>query len=268
METKDQEATVQSVGRAIAILRAFDSHQPELGVTELSGKLGLNKTTVYRLLTSLQRGGLVDQNPETGKYRLGIGLVSLAGLVLEHIDVRQVARPYLRALAEKTEETVTLSVLANGEVVNIERVPSPRMVTNVGWVGRRMLPHCVSSGKALLAYLPEHEVESILARGLPRFTDKTITDPARLREELKKVRLQGYAVAQEELEEGLNAVAAPIRNHEGEAIAAVSVSGPSFRLSPEKIPRLAKLTKQTADEISRHLGYVAGEASHEGGILP
>jgi IclR family acetate operon transcriptional repressor len=257
MKKKGQASTLRSVDRAIAVLKAFSEEEPELGVTELSQRLRLPKSTVYRLLTSLQQEGVVDQDPKTEKYRLGIELVRLAGLVLKRIDVRQVARPYLRSLAEASEETVSLSMLtSDSKVINIDRIPSPRMVRNVGWIGREMLPHCISSGKALLAYLPQQRLERILAKGLPHFTEKTITDSIRLQEELKRVRQQGYAVAQEELEVGLSAVAAPIWNHEGEVVAAVSVSGPSFRLSSEKIPELAELTRRTANEMSHQLGYV------------
>jgi DNA-binding IclR family transcriptional regulator len=146
----------------------------------------------------------------------------------------------------------------DGKAINIDGISSPRMVRNVGWTGREMLPHCISSGKALLAYLPQQRLERILAKGLPRFTERTITDPVRLREELRRIRQQGYAVAQEELEVGLSAVAAPIWNHEGEVVAAVSVSGPSFRLSSEEIPELVELTRHITNEISHRLGY-AGE---------
>jgi DNA-binding IclR family transcriptional regulator len=259
VKKKGQTSTLRSIDRAIAVLKAFGEEEPELGVTELSQRLDLPKSTVYRLLTSLQQEGIVDQDSETEKYRLGIELVRLAGLVLKQIDVRQVAWPYLRSLAETSEETVNLSVLTDGgKVINTDGISSPRIVRNVGWIGREMLPHCVSSGKALLAYLPQQRLERILAKGLPRFTEETITDPILLQEELKKVRQQGYAVAQEELEIGLSAVAAPVWNHEEEVVAAVSVSGPSFRLSSEKIPELAELTKRTANEISHQLGY-AGE---------
>jgi IclR family acetate operon transcriptional repressor len=245
------------VDRAIAVLKAFSEEEPELGVTELSQRLKLPKSTVYRLLASLQREGVVDQDPETEKYRLGIELVHLAGLVLRQIDVRQVARLYLRSLAEASEETVNLTVLTGGgKVINIDGITSPWMVRNVGWVGRAMLPHCISSGKALLAYLPQQRLERILTKALPSFTEKTITDPILLQEELERVRQQGYAMAQEELEVGLSAVAAPIWNHEGEVVAAVSVSGPSFRLSSEKMSELAELTRRTANEISHQLGYV------------
>jgi DNA-binding IclR family transcriptional regulator len=260
MRKKGQAPTLQSVDRAIAVLKGFSEEEPELGVTELSQRLGLPKSTVYRLLASLQQEGIVDQDPETEKYRLGIELVNLAGLVLKQMDVRQVARTYLRSLAEASEETVNLSLLTGDDkVINIDGISSPRMVRNVGWIGREMLPHCISSGKALLAYLPQQRLERIAAKGLPRFTEKTIVDPILLQEELKRVRQQGYAVGQEELEVGLSAVAAPIWNHKGEVVAAVSVSGPSFRLSSEKIPELAELTRRTANEISYQLGYVGEE---------
>jgi DNA-binding IclR family transcriptional regulator len=257
MKKKDQASTLRSVDRAIAVLKAFSEEKPELGVTELSRRLQFSKSTVYRLLASLHREGVVDQDPETEKYRLGIELVRLAGLVLKQVDVRQVARPHLRSLAEASEETVNLSVLTGGgKVINIDGISSPRIVRNVGWLGREMFPHCTSSGKALLAYLPPQRLEHILDKGLPRFTERTIADPIRLQEELKRVRQQGYAVAQEELEVGLSAVAAPIWNHEVEVVAAISVSGPLFRLSSEKMPELAELTKRAANEISHQLGYV------------
>lgn len=267
MEKKGQASTLRSVDRAIAVLKAFSEEESELGVTELSQRLGLSKSTVYRLLTSLQQEGLVEQDPRTEKYRLGIALVRLAGLVLKQIDVWQVTRPYLRSLSEVCGETVNLAVLTgDGKVINIDGISSPRMVRNVGWIGREMLPHCAASGKVLLAYLPRQQLESILARGLPCFTEKTIADPVLLQEELKRVCGQGYAVAQEELEVGLSAVAAPIWNHDGEVVAAVSVSGPSFRLSSEKITELAGLTMRTTNEISHQLGY-AGEARPVRGFL-
>ena len=248
---------IKSVERAIALLKAFDIDKPELGVTELSRVLGLHKSTVSRILATLERGGLVEQNPETGKYRLGVALIGLGALVVAHADVREIARPLLRRLAEETQETVNLAVLDGDEVINIEQMlPDKRQVKNIGWVGRRTPLHCVSTGKVLLAYLPEEEIERILAKGLSRRTDKTITDPGRLRKELVKIRQQGYATGLEELEEGLNAVAAPVRNHDGKVIAAVSVSGPSYRVSLENIPKLAKLTIRTAEEISRRLGFL------------
>lgn len=271
-----RDSTVRAVERAISILKALSEREPELGVTTLSQRLGLGKSTVHRLLRALLHGGLVEQNTETEKYRLSIEILQLAGTVLRQMDdVQQVARPYLRALADACQETVNLTVLAGDGVLNVGRVPSPRMVRNIGWVGRRMPLHCVSAGKVFLALMPEAERERLLSRELVRFTERTITDPARLRKELEDVRRLGYSVGLEEMEVGLNAVAAPIRDHRGVVIAAISVSGPSFRITPEEIHSLAALTLQTANDISHHLGYspesevlVRADIAPEGGILP
>ena len=254
--TGDSVTGIQSVKRAIAILKAFTKDRPELRVNELSRMLDLHKSTVSRLLATLEEGGLVEQSPETGRFRLGVELICLAGLVMTYRDMRQAAGPYLRQLAETTRETVNLAIMDSGQVVNIELVPSPHVVKDLGWVGRRTDMHCTSTGKVLLAHLPKEEIERHLAAELPAFTDATITDPTRLRQELPKIREQGYGVAQEELEQGLNAVAAPIKDHGGTVIAAVSVSGPSYRVSPLRFPELAEAVTQVAKKISRELGCV------------
>jgi len=256
-ETSRRREGVQAVKRAITILKTLGEEEMELGVSELARRSGLQKSTVHRLLQTLQREGLVEQNPETGKYRLGLEILRLAGTVLRELeDLQQVARPFLRALAEECGETVNLTILAGDGVINVDRIPSPHRVRNIGWIGRKMPLHCVSAGKVFLAYMPEEEVERFLNSKLPQLTKYTITDPAKLREELQRVRELGYGVGLEELEEGLNAVAAPIRDYRGKVVAAISVSGPSFRLTREKIPEVAELTKRAADEVSRHLGYV------------
>jgi len=260
MKKQSSVSTLQSVDRAITVLKALGDATSDLGVTGLSQRLGFPKSTVHRLLTTLEQGELVEQDPATEKYRLGIGLVRLAELVLMRMDLQQVAQPHLRALAEACQETVNLSILTGDDkVINIASFPSPRMVRNVGWIGREMLPHSVSSGKALLAYLPKRRVERILAAGLPRFTQGTITDPAHLREELAQIRQRGYAVVREELEEGLSAVAAPIVDHEGQVIAVISVSGPSFRLTEERLEELAEMTREAAQAVSHQLGWPGEE---------
>ena len=260
MKRQSPVSRIQSVDRAIAVLKVLGNTASDLGVTNLSQRLELPKSTVHRLLMALEQGGLVEQDPETGKYRLGIELVRLAGWVLMRMDLQQMARPHLHVLAKACKETVNLSILTDDDkVINIASFPSPRMVLNVGWVGREMLPHSVSGGKVLLAYLPERRVERILATGLPRFTEKTVTDPIHLREELAEIRQRGYAVTREELEEGLSAVAAPIMNHEGHVIAVISVSGPSFRLTEERLVELAEMTCETARAVSHQLGWPGEE---------
>ncbi|MDQ7030280.1 MAG: IclR family transcriptional regulator [Ardenticatenia bacterium] len=252
--------TVQAVERAIAILKAFSSEEPELGVGELSRRLNLPKSTVFRLLATLEAGGLVAQDPRTGRYRLGVDLIGLANNVIDYADLRRVARPYLRQLAEDVGETVSLSILDGEDAVNLDQyVPAHRFVMRAGWIGRRMPAHAVSVGKVLVAFLPEEQVEAFLQTHRPTFTSHTITDPAALRAELAQVRAQGYATAFEELEEGLHAVSAPVRNHEGDVVAAISVSGPGYRLTRERVAAMLPRVVETAQLISREMGAPAEE---------
>jgi DNA-binding IclR family transcriptional regulator len=245
---------VQSIERAIAILKAFSLEEEELGVTELSQRLNLHKSTVSRLLASLQREGLVEENPVTRKYRLGMALVTLGGLVLQRLDVTQIARPLMQALADTTQETVNLAVRDQDEAVIVAQIPSPQAVRYTGWIGRRTPLHCTSTGKVLLAYLSTTDQEAIIARGFPRYTPNTITSPDFLSRELIRVREQGYAVSREEFEIGLNEMAAPVRDHTGEVVAAIGVSGPAFRLSVERFSTIASHAQQSALVLSGQLG--------------
>lgn len=264
LDQVDPGSVTRSVARAMAILQVFGESRPELGVTELSRLTNVDKSTVYRLLGALQRGGLIEQNPETSKYHLGFGLVRLAGLALQHLDLPRLARPHLRKLAQTSQETVNLSVMTSDDkIVNIDGVSSPRMVRNVGWIGREMPIHAVSSGKVMMAYLPEEGLQRILARELPAFTERTVTDAEQLQKELEQIRQQGYGIAEEELEMGLSAAAAPIWSHEGQVAATISISGPSFRLPHERLVELGIEGKQVADTISRQMGYISKRDSHE-----
>jgi IclR family KDG regulon transcriptional repressor len=247
---------LQSVERAIAVLKSFSTEKPERGVGELSRELGLHKSTISRLMTTLERGGLLSRNPETQRYRLGIDLIGLAAQVISYADVREVARPLLRNLAEDCQESVNLVVLDAGQVVNLEQfVPPARQVKNIGRVGRRLWPHCTAAGKVLLAHLSAEELEQALPEELERYTAHTITDPNQLKRNLATVRERGYAIAQEELEEGLNALAAPIYDHTCRVIAAAGIAGPAYRMTPEQLPRLAVRLLEVTYQISEWLGY-------------
>jgi IclR family acetate operon transcriptional repressor len=247
---------VETVRRAIALLRCYSLEHPELGVTELSHRLKVHKSTVSRLLSTLQSESLVIKNPETGRYRLGVGLIELASLAMLDSDVRSIARPMLSKLAEETNETVNLAVLDGHEVVNVELIqPLARRVSNYGWVGRRTPLHASSTGKALIADLPESSWDEVLAGPLTEYTEHTITDPDALRAELMRVRKLGYAMGLEELEIGLNAVAAPVCDHAGQVVAAVSTAGPSYRLSRELIEHsVASRVIECANRIADGLG--------------
>lgn len=255
-----QTRTVQSVARAISILKSFTAEDPELGVGELSRRLDLPKSTVFRLLSTLEAGGLVMQNPETGRYRLGVDLIGLADNVMAFSNVRRIARPHLGDLANALRETVSLTILDGSEAVNVEQfVPPGRLVVRVGWVGRRMPAHAVSSGRVIVAFQAEGDVASLLDGELDKLTPHTLTDSQAIRAELERIRDEGYAAAFEELEAGLNALSAPVRNHAGGVIASVSVSGPASRLTPERVSQVAPDVIRTADEISHEIGYRPGE---------
>ena len=245
---------VQSIERAIAILKAFSPKREELGVTELSRQLNLHKSTVSRLLASLQREGLVEENPVTRKYRLGMALVTLGGLVLQRLELTQAARPLMHGLVSATQETAILAVKDRDKAVNVAQAPSPQTVKHVGWIGRRDPLHCTAIGKVLLAYSPVAEQEVIISHGLPRYTPNTMTDPSLLLHELIQVREQDYAINREEFEVGLNAIATPIYDHSGEVVAAISISGPAFRLSLDRFSSLAGQVQQTARKLSGQLG--------------
>jgi len=259
-ENSKADFGIHSVEKAIAILRAFDHERPELGVTELSQQLGVHKSTVSRLLATLEAGGLVERDPQTRRYRLGVELIALAGLVVRHADLRVAARPALEALADRCRETVNLAIYHDDMAMNIEQfVPAERQIRDIGWVGRRTPLHATSVGKVLLAYLPAEEAQAVVnALPLPALTSHTITNRQALYAELERVRRQGYALGLEELEVGLNSVAAPVRDHSSTVIAAVSVSGPAYRVTRASLPELASRVIETANSISRALGWDAG----------
>lgn len=248
---------LETVRRAITLLRCFTLEEPELGVTELSRRLQVHKSTVSRLVGTLEIESLVVRNSETGRYRLGVGLLELASRAVLNSDLRRIARPMLCELAEQTTETVNLAVRDRGEMVNVELIPSlSRRVSNIGWVGRRTPLHASSTGKAMMAYLENSELETLLQQPMTQFTEQTITDLQTLRTELAAIRERGFATGYEELEIGLSAVAAPILDYTDEVIAALSVSGPTYRLSKEHIiEEVADEVVNCAKDISHALGY-------------
>jgi IclR family acetate operon transcriptional repressor len=251
--TRESATLIQSVQRAASILKAFDVVTPELGVNELGRKVNLHKSTVSRLLATLEHEGFVERVAGSEKYRLGLGVVRLAGHVTHFNDLRSVALPFLQDLAQQSQETVILAVLDGDEVINVEQVGSAHMVNETNWVGRRTPLNCVANGKALLAFQPRATIERMLQSPLIRYTDRTITNPEQLRSEIEDIRARGYATALGEIEAGLNSVAAPIHNAHGEVIAAVSISGPAYRVTDERIPALGAQAIETAHQIAQRV---------------
>ena len=257
---KAAKTRLSSVANAIRLVRAFSEQENEIGISNLARRLGLGKSTVHRLASTLVREDFLEKNPETGAYRLGLALFELGTLVRRKMNFANEARPYLKTLMEKTGETVHLAVLDHASVLYINTIASRQAIRMSSDVGARAPSHCTSEGKVLLAFQSADVLDAILAAGLVARTPKTITQGASLREELRLVRSRGYAIDDEETESGLRSVAAPIRNHAGEVVAAISIAGPVQRVSKKVLQSYIPEVSAAAAGISQRLGYHAGRS--------
>jgi IclR family KDG regulon transcriptional repressor len=247
---------LSSVGNAARLLKMFLSREKELGVSELARRLGLGKSTVHRLLTTLLSEGLIEKDPQTGNYRLGIVMFELGEAVRVHMDLHTACGPILASLREETHESCQVGILDGHEIVYVDRLESSQALRLFNETGRRVPVHCTSSGKVLLAYLPEGELGQVLARApLARLTPRTIVDRDALRDELRLVRRRGWAEAVEERETGVASIAAPVRNVAGEVVAAISIGAPLARLGAAQRKRLAPFVLEAGEAASRRLGW-------------
>jgi IclR family acetate operon transcriptional repressor len=245
---------VRSVERAIAILDVLAQGGWRTGA-EIARELHVHRSTALRLLGTLERHAIVERDPRSAKYRLGRRLPQLASVVTGESDLRSLARPVCESLARALGETVTLDVLVADEIVPIEQATASTSVVGVNWLGRRTPVHCTASGKVILAFGPAAVRERLLGRSLERSSAHTITGAADLRAQLSEALEDGFARTYEELEVGLDAIAAPVFAAGGEVVAAIDVSGPSHRLRAEGRPELVRLTLDAAADLSRRLGY-------------
>ena len=251
-------AGAQVIDRVIDILETFARIGPDLGVSEISRALGLKKATAHRLLASLRRRGIVAQDPATRRYRLGLKLWELGAMATLQVDWVDRVKAHLEQLTQVTGETAHLAILSDGQILYVEKVESSHSLRMPSQVGRRNPIHCTGVGKAQIAYLPDEVLVSLVnRRGLARFTPNTLTDLPALRAELARVRARGYAVDNEEIEEGLVCIGAPIRDHTGEVVAGVSIAGPSSRLRPSTVPEHASSVMAAANAMSSVLGCPA-----------
>lgn len=260
-DTERSLAGAQVVDRVVDILEAFTRLGPELGVSDISRALGLKKATTHRLLASLRRRGIVAQDAATRRYRLGMKLWELGQMATTQVDWLERVRPHLQQLTDRVGETTHLAVLNDGQVLYVDKVESTRSLRMPSQVGRRLPAHCTGVGKALIAFLPEEVVRGMVARrGLPGFTRNTITDPGELEAELARIRERGYSVDNEEIEEGLVCLGAPVRDHTSHVVAAVSMAGPSSRVRPETIESHARAVVEIAQAMSAALGHIPDAA--------
>nr|WP_267879821.1 IclR family transcriptional regulator [Gordonia otitidis] len=245
---------VQSVDRALRIMELI-ADAGTAGITELSVALGVHKSTVSRIVASLESRGFVEQAPGGRKYRIGFTVVRLAGSTTATTDLAKLGQDVCDEVAERTGETTNLAVLDAAQAINVVESQGSSSVALKTWIGQPSPAHATSSGKALLTGLSEAELRALYPGGLPGFTDNTITDVDELVADVATSAARGWALADEELEVGLVALAAPVRDHSGAVVSALSISGPRYRLDPADAPELAEGVVRAANTVSRRLGY-------------
>jgi DNA-binding IclR family transcriptional regulator len=249
----NRDPTVQALVRATAILDAFRD-QPTLGVSELARRLGLHKSTIHRLLATLEHTGYVVQDPETERYSLGFKILELACSLPPHRDIRGRALPVMQQLTQETGKTVHLGVLDDLEVVCLQSIVSGRPWAIADMARRRLAPHVSSMGKVLLAYQDAALIDRFIGeRGLPRYTERTICSPDAFRHHMDLVRRQGYALSDEEEEIGIRCVAAPVWDRLGDVIAALSVAAPSPQLQGPTLEYTVHRTILAARQVTTAL---------------
>jgi len=248
-------ALVQSVDRALSILEIL-ARRRDAGVTEIGKELGVHKSTAFRLLAVLESRDFVEQATDRGTYRLGFGIVRLAGTITAQLDLTRQSRAACERLAADLGDTVNIAILDGPRAVNITQSRGASSIASHNWIGQQTPLHATSTGKVLLAFGPAGVRAGILAEPLERFTDATVTDAAALAAELDRIRDAGWACTAEEYEVGLNAVAAPVRGADGSVVAGLSISGPAYRLATDSFAGIAKRVIEAADEVSVQMGYV------------
>ena len=246
---------LSSVSTAMRLLKTFSEGEVEIGVTSLAKRLGVAKSTVYRLASTLVAEGLLEQNKENDKYRLGVALFQLGALVRQRMNVSSEGRPYIFALREATNETVHLAILDRQDIMYVYNLESNQAIRMRADLGSRKPAFCSSEGRAMLAFQDDETIAAALDAPLTRRTPKTVIDARKLRKIFAEVREQGYAYEDEQCELGMRSIAAPIRDAEGHVVAAVGIAGPVERLSDTTLEKVSPLVVDTANVISARLGY-------------
>ncbi|MFN8483423.1 MAG: IclR family transcriptional regulator [Anaerolineae bacterium] len=249
------EYNVRAIERALQILECFDDAQPTRSVTQIAEATGLHKATAFRIITTLANHGYLERVAGGQDYRLGMQLAALGLQMIRRLDLRREALPFMTELSKQCDETCDLSVFDRGEALCIEVVRSRHVFAPATAVGLRLPAHATASGKLLLAHRPPEELAALLSRPLAAYTPHTITSPKRLVADLTQIRQRGYGLDEEEYEIGVRGVSAPIRNSSGEVVAALGMPGPVGRVTPQRAVEVAGRLVETAEAISRRLGW-------------
>lgn len=246
--------SIRAVERALDVLQCFTSQTPELTMSKISELIGINKSTVHRLLSTLEGKRFVERDPSTGVYRPGLRLLQMASLAMEQNSLRRLAAPFLQDLCNQYRENVNLALLDGADVIYVDIIEGSQRVKLAAVPGQRLPAFCTASGKAILAFLSEDHVKHVLEGGMPGYTQATITSPEEFLENVQEIRGRGFAISEQEFEDGINAIAAPICN---QPIASISIAGPAYRLTRERMfeigPNLLATAKKIAVEVERGL---------------
>lgn len=247
---------VQSVDRALDILELLSEKIDGIGLTEISTKIDLHKSTVHRLLGTLIHKGYVVQDLDTNKYRITTKLYELGVRKIAAADILQVSKPYTKALMQKLNEVVHLVIRDKNDIIYIDKVEADNTIRMASYIGKRRPLYCTSVGKAMMAYMTYEEIKSIWENSIiEKLTEKTITDFDKFLDELQKIKESGYAEDDEENEMGVRCIGAPIFNHSGKVEGAVSISGPTIRITKDRVEEIAREVRKCANLISMELGY-------------
>lgn len=251
------EYIIQAVDHALDLLEQFQGEVDELGVTELSKRLKLHKNNVFRLLATLESRNYIEQNKVTENYRLGLKTLELGQTFIKQMGLLRQSRPVLESLVKECNETTYVAILKDSHIVYLDVVETDLTVRVVPRVGSRLPAYCTAAGKVQLAYMTDEELDNYLpAKELKRFTANTITDRDAIKNHLARIAEQGYAIDNEEMDDGVCCVAAPIRDYTRRIIGAVSISGPSMRFSKERMEKeLIPLVQRAGEDISTKLGF-------------
>jgi len=244
-----------TVTKALQVLQAFSYEHPVMGVSELARKLGMGKSSVHRVLSTLADQGFVTKTDDD-RYRLGLKLHELGQLVVSSLELRQVAHGPLERLRNESGETVHVAVLEGADAMYVHRIESQSTLRTFSRVGRRVPAHTTSSGKCLLAFSDAEATDIVVRAGLKRIGPRSITTEAALREALAKIRINGYVVSVEENERGVLSIGAPVFGHDGSCIAAVSMAGPLMRIPTDQVPRFTRMVRRCALDISVGMGFL------------
>nr|WP_295970013.1 IclR family transcriptional regulator [uncultured Bacillus sp.] len=256
MKTNTQSREYSSLRNSLRLLNLFSTSEPELNLSEISGRLGVALSTAFRLANTLMQEGLIIRDPHTKYYRPAASILAMGNTILSKIALCRIARPVLEKLTADTRESSHIAVFRDDQAMYLLKVENLYPVHLLSHAGKSNPSYCTSTGQVLLAYQSETVIKQLIERGLKAFTTKTCTNPTELLNTLSKIRKQGYAISIEELHKGVTSIAAPVRHPLGKVIASVSIAGPISRVNRNTLPKLTKLVQQAADDISKELRLI------------